>query len=95
MTDDVDGSAEASILVLLASLCWAWIVVASTTRSRNDPDSSNGSDVVAGLSAKEEKTYGRYFHVLLSSRFVRIGRAIVNPLFKGRRTGVDIIDTQV
>lgn len=63
MTDDVDGSAEASILVLLASLRWAWIAVASTTRSRNDPDSSNGSDVVAGLSAKEEKTYGRYFHV--------------------------------
>lgn len=57
MTDDVDGSAEASILVLLASLRWAWIAVASATRSRNDPDSSNGSDVVAGLSVKEEKTY--------------------------------------
>lgn len=33
----------------------AWIAVASSVRSRNDPDSSNGSDVVAGLSAKEEK----------------------------------------
>lgn len=33
----------------------AWIAVASSIRSRNDPDSSNGSDVVAGLSVKEER----------------------------------------
>lgn len=39
----------------------AWIAVASSIRSRNDPDSSNGSDVVAGLSVKEEKREMRLF----------------------------------
>lgn len=55
----------------------AWIAVASSVRSRNDPDSSDGSDVVAGLSAKEEKTYRCYFH-MFCTRFVEFHRTVVD-----------------
>lgn len=48
----------------------AWIAVASSIRSRNDPDSSNGSDVVAGLSVKEEKKNALTLlvHLIVSNR---------------------------
>lgn len=49
----------------------AWIAVASSIRSRNDPDSSNGSDVVAGLSVKEEKKNALtllVLHLIVSNR---------------------------